>query len=192
MSASPLQTLPCASLPAGCTSRLPASLDLSWSLFAECGAWGRTDVRIATSAHAGFPHSGLEKSCGRSPLTRYGTLIIVSLECRPLRDVHEPTFLRWVSSTPVPASLTPKDTCTRYEIWTPYKCLSVHPVCVAGGRHLQYRKYCPQNTVLTCCKDAAQLNVRSCFWTGGSMYLHTLHRLSTLFFFCLTFRYYLI
>ena len=27
-----------------------------------------------------FLHSGLEKSCGRSPLTRYGALIIVSLE----------------------------------------------------------------------------------------------------------------
>ena len=26
-----------------------------------------------------FPHSGREKSCGRSPLTRYGALIIVSL-----------------------------------------------------------------------------------------------------------------
>ena len=27
-----------------------------------------------------FPHTGREKSCGRSPLTRYGALIIVSLE----------------------------------------------------------------------------------------------------------------
>ena len=183
-------------LPAGCTSRLPASPDLSWSLLAVHGAGQMPGWRLLyvldEQPFLPFPHSGLERPCGRSPLTRYGALIIVSLECRPLRDVHEPTFLRWVSSTPVPASLTPKDTCTRYEIWTPYKCLSVHPVCVAGGRHLQYRKYCPQNTVLTCCKDAAQLNVRGCFWTGGSMYVHTLHRLSTLFFFCLTFRYYLI
>ena len=27
-----------------------------------------------------FPHTGLERPCGRSPLTRYGALIIVSLE----------------------------------------------------------------------------------------------------------------
>jgi hypothetical protein len=27
-----------------------------------------------------FQHTGPEKSCGRSPLTRYGALIIVSLE----------------------------------------------------------------------------------------------------------------
>jgi len=40
-------------LPAGCTSRLPESLDPSWSLFAKCSAWGRTDVRIAAPVHAG-------------------------------------------------------------------------------------------------------------------------------------------
>ncbi|RRF93197.1 MAG: hypothetical protein DUD39_17040 [Coriobacteriaceae bacterium] len=28
-----------------------------------------------------FPHTGLERPCGRSPLTRYGALIIVFLEC---------------------------------------------------------------------------------------------------------------
>jgi hypothetical protein len=28
-----------------------------------------------------FPHAGREKSCGRSPLTRYGALSIVSLAC---------------------------------------------------------------------------------------------------------------
>jgi hypothetical protein len=40
-------------LPAGCTSRLPESLDLSWSLLPDAVPWGRTDVRIAAPARAG-------------------------------------------------------------------------------------------------------------------------------------------
>jgi hypothetical protein len=33
-----------------------------------------------------FPHTGLERPCGRSPLTRYGALIIVSLGIVPVRE----------------------------------------------------------------------------------------------------------
>ncbi|RRF99308.1 MAG: hypothetical protein DUD39_05080 [Coriobacteriaceae bacterium] len=81
---SPLQTLPCVSLPAGCTSRLPESLDPSWSLIAVYAAgqmpgWWLLHV-LDEHPSLPFPHTGCEKLCGRSPLTRYGALIIVSLE----------------------------------------------------------------------------------------------------------------
>ena len=35
-----------------------------------------------------FPHSDPEKSCGRSPLTRYGTVIIVSLGRQERKAAH--------------------------------------------------------------------------------------------------------
>jgi hypothetical protein len=63
-------------LPAGCTSRLPESLDPSWSLIAVHGA-GQWLLHVL-DGHPSlpFPHTGLERPCGRSPLTRYGALII--------------------------------------------------------------------------------------------------------------------
>ena len=39
-----------------------------------------------------FPHSGLERPCGRSPLTRYGALVIVSLKTS-LAVLYFRTFL---------------------------------------------------------------------------------------------------
>ena len=71
-------------LPAGCTSRLPESLDPSWSLIAvhtagQMPGWRLLHV-LDEQPFLPFPHAGLEKSCGRSPLTRYGALIIVSLK----------------------------------------------------------------------------------------------------------------
>ena len=45
-----------------------------------------------------FPHTGREKSCGRSSLTRYGALIIVSL------DAHPPTPADWSDEMSLSAS----------------------------------------------------------------------------------------
>ena len=71
-------------LPAGCTSRLPESRDLSWSLLAVHGAEQMPGWRLlhVLDEHPSlpFPHTDREKSCDRSSLTRYGALIIVSLE----------------------------------------------------------------------------------------------------------------
>ena len=54
-----------------------------------------------------FPHTGREKSCGRSPLTRYGALIIVSLAERAnysvsmmarVLEVSRAHFYRWLKA----------------------------------------------------------------------------------------------
>jgi hypothetical protein len=54
-------------LPAGCTSRLPESLDPSWSLHAVHGAGRRLLHVLDEHPSLPFPHSGREKSCGWSP-----------------------------------------------------------------------------------------------------------------------------
>ena len=105
-SLSPLQTLPCVSLPAGCTSRLPESLDLSWSLIAVHGAGQMPGWRLLhvldEQPFLPFSHTGREKSCGLSPLTRYGALIIVSLV------VKSKFWFNPKSCGPVPAAQYPQ------------------------------------------------------------------------------------